>query len=246
MKMNLEINELKRTDNIKQNIQFLMKKHNVPNITTLAKILGIPATTLYSFLRNPLSASKAKTKITEYFNISLEELECSNLYETASMNKNDFIEDYSYVALDSSKSILSISDNDIVEKLSNSNTNDAYMKELKESIAKSYRIGYRHFIGQAKNDYMMGNFQKALCSISAAFWLIRPDELEWIQESDFKLYIELGKHFNDENIIVKLVEVFISYNYCNKKILAILGDLLEASYPDYAKVCYETIINEKL
>ena len=238
--MSRALTDNEREELVKSNLNLLMRSRDIKNLTKLADILGLSASTLYSFYSNPLSKSKAKKAIADYFNISIEDLEFKNLSEVIS--DNEYISFGTYNN-DISDNIVSMSDSDINKLLVSSKSEDEYIEKLKAAISRSYKTSYRHYMEQAKSDYSLGNYQKALCSISAAFWLLEPEDIDLIKNNDLKLYVEIAKRFNDESLIKKLVDLLISNNYFNEKIITILGNLLEDSFKIYSRICYETVIN---
>ena len=221
-------------DIIKKNINFLMDKHSISGFSALARNLDVPATTIYSFLRNPLSNSKVKFKICNYFNVSIEELESCDLqeYEIETSDKSD---------INSSLSILSMSDDTISNFLKSSKTNNNDIDELKHSIATLISTNFRKCCGQAKINFKAENYQKALYYISSAFWLLKPTEIKYITENDLSLYVDIANYFNDNDLINTLIIKLESADYFNYKIILVFANLLEDKFPQEAKMCYEII-----
>ena len=229
----------KNAERIKRNIDYLMHKHDISSVSTLAKILGVPATTIYSFLRNPLSNSKVKLKICNYFNISIDELENCDFAET-DIKMNDNYE------FKSKKSIISMSDDEIYGYLETSDSCNNELNKLKNSIKSLIYTNYRMCCGQAKTYFNSENFQKSLYYISSAFWLLKPDEIKYITEDDLSLYIDIAKHFEDEDLISSLIIKLESADFFNYKIMLVLANLLSEEFPEDSKMCYEIIKQKEL
>lgn len=222
------------SERIKRNIEYLMQVHNITSVNALSKILNIPATTIYSFLNNPLSNSKVKFKICDYFNINFEELESIDLYNLETNNDNN-------IEVKSNQSILSMTDDDFLNYLNAEKSNNAEIDSLKSSINSLLFTNFRKCCGQAKIEYMSENYQKALYSISSAFWLLKPDEIKYITENDLLLYVNIAKHFNDSDFIYSLIIKMESSDYFNYKILLVLANLLETDFPNEAKLCLNLV-----
>lgn len=232
---------------IKENIDFLMRRNSIHNRTQLANLLNIKVQTLYSFLNNPLSASAVKKKICDYFFISQDDLETKHLSEI--LSNDDILYEENILDTSETSSIVSMSNNELLEILENSNSSSPQIQELKSSLRKSYLPGFNSFISLAKRDFYSGNYQKALLSACAAFYIITPQDISAITKEDFKLYISIAKKFSDNEfssgLINKLTNVILSEDYYDERIAIVMASLLEKDFPISAQVCYETIINKK-
>lgn len=221
-------------EKIKKNVEYLMQVHNITSVTALSKILNVPATTIYSFLRSPLSNSKVKFKICNYFNISIDELENCDFSQSEIKNDIDF-------EIKSNQSILSMTDDDIFHYLNIAKSDNADLDLLRTSVKDLLFTNFRKCCGQARLDFKSENFQKALYSISSAFWLIKPDEIKYITENDLSLYIDIATHFKDNDLITNLIIKLESPDYFNYKIFLVLGNLLSSYFPNEAKMCFEIV-----
>lgn len=225
------------SNRIKRNIEYLMKKQGISGVASLAKILDIPPTTIYSFLRNPLSNSKVKFIICNFFNISVDELENYDFSGTE-ITLNDKFD------IKSNQSILSMSDDTIYDYLSLQSFNTDEIGVLKKSIKDVIYTNFRKCCGQAKICFKSEDYQNALYYISSAFWLLKPPEIKYITENDLALYIDIANQFNDNDLISSLIFKLESVDYFNYKILIVLANLLEEKFPNESKMCYEIIKNK--
>lgn len=223
-----------KAERIKKNIFFLMQQRDISSISSLAKVLDVPATTIYSFLRSPLSNSKVKFKICDFFHISIDELENYD-FSDAEIKSGDLS------CVKTNKSILSMSDDEVYNYLQTSSSNNNEIRTLKNSVKNLIFTNFRKCCGQAKTYYNSENYQKALYYISSAYWLLKPDEIVYITESDLSLYIDIASHFDDVELIGTLIIKLESADYYNHKIMLVLANLLGEKFPDESRICYEII-----
>ena len=128
---NTSSNDVKR-DIILSNIDYIMSVNNISNPTALAKTIGLAPTTWYSFLKNPISNSSAKTCFCKHFGITVYQLENETLSEidydlSGSDIENDMV---------NNKPISSFSDDDVFKSLNRTECNGGKVsldiKELKK------------------------------------------------------------------------------------------------------------------
>lgn len=219
-------------DRVKNNINYLMHQNDITSVSNLAKIINVPPTTIYSFLRSPLSNSKVKFKICNYFNVSIDELESYDFTKAEIKNDNE---------LTTNQSILSMSDEYVCKYLDLSVSSNSDIDNLKSSIKSLINTNFRKCCGQARVNFESKNYQKALYYISSAFWLLRPEEIRFITESDLLLYIDIANYFKDNDLVSTLIIKLESTDFFNYKILIVLAKLLEESFPNESKTCYEII-----
>lgn len=240
---NTSSNDVKR-DVILSNIDYIMSVNNISNPTALAKTIGLAPTTWYSFLKNPVSNSSAKTCFCKHFGITVYQLENETLSEidydlSGSDIENDTV---------NNKPILSFSDDDVFKSLNRTECNGGKVsldiKELKKLISEKMHLEYKSHILKARQEYQKGNYDTAYEHMSNAYWGISPEDLEVISERDLKCYAELCKRKDDSSGIERLVEKLILDEFYNEKIVLVLASVLESCFSDYAKLCYEFVWNK--
>ena len=82
------MNEIVPLKTLIENLQFLMRKNNIKNISQLSKETNIPYTTLKGIFDGSVSDIRLNTsrKLSEYFKITLDEL----LFKAIALNNKDF------------------------------------------------------------------------------------------------------------------------------------------------------------
>jgi len=77
------ISAQERAENIRKNIEYIMKKGNISKYADLTELIGVKYKTWGSFLKNPTSKSSAKKNFCEYFKIDPYMLENGSLEDLA-------------------------------------------------------------------------------------------------------------------------------------------------------------------
>lgn len=237
----MEINE--REELVLKNIEQLMRANNIPNGSALATKLGVKPTSYYTFTRHPLSSSKIKTKICEYFNISIDVL------ETVDLSKEDDIK--RYIVNDSSikwntnnhKSITSLQEYELNRILIENHSSNQDIINIKKRIAEKFLTNFNRLMGQADICFREGNYDGAFSFACSAFYMLKEEEVKCISQYDLELYIKTAEIFDNNETIQKLVDVLLDKDNFNQKIVIVLANLLEENHADLAKICYEYLEN---
>lgn len=234
-------NELKIA-NMKSNINYAMAVHNIGKYSELAKIIGVAPTTLNSFLKNLSSKSSAKTAFCKHFNITVHQFEdelLSNIWsEETSIEKvkNNDIE----------SPILSLSDEEIYTKFiaSNESSTDDDLLNLNKKVIEKYNMFFNSTISKARCEMLKGNTIEAWNEYNSAWWLLTPNDLYTILESDLQNYIYLCKNLCNDSCLSELTNKLLLPEFYNNKFLMFFSTLLKSDYPEFAKLCLIAILEE--
>ncbi len=234
-------NELK-IENMKSNISYAMAVHNIGTYSELAKIIGVAPTTWNSFLKNLNSKSSAKTAFCKHFNITVHQFEEELLSEiwtkdtSAEKSRNKDIE----------SPILSLSDEEIYTKFISSNEDsiDDELSILKKEVIEKYKMLFNSTISRARYEISKGKTIEAWNEYNSAWWLLTPNDLSTILESDLQNYIFLCKKMHNDSCLNKLINKLLLPEFYNNKLLILFSTLLKLDYPEFEKMCLMALLDE--
>ena len=237
----MEINEKEKL--VLTNIEQLMRANNIPNGSALAAKIGVKPTSYYTFTRHPLSSSKIKSKICEYFNISVDTLESVDLSKEDDLKR--------YIVNDSSikwnsnnhKSITSLQEYELNRLLINNKSSNQDIINIKKRIAEKYLTNFNRLMAQADKCFREENYDGAFSFACSAFYMLKEEEIECISQYDLELYIKTAEIFGNNETIQKLLDVLLDKDNFNQKVVIVLANLLEANHADLARICYEYLEN---
>ncbi len=234
--------EAKKT-NILGNIEYIMSTKNIPNPTALAKILELAPTTWYSFLKNPISNSNAKTAFCNHFGLTLYQLENEQLSES-----NSELTEFDIEKCLNDTPIITFSDDDVFMLLNSAknagSSNFNEIEVLKKAISDKMHLRYKSYMFKAYQEYQVGNYDTAYEYVSNAFFEIRPKDIEIISECDMRCFVELCVRKNSSSGIESFIDKFSADDIFNEKIILVFAALLEKDFSMYAQLCYELVFNK--
>lgn len=234
-------NEL-RQENMKANIEFVMSTYNIKNYTELARTIGVAPTTWHSFQSNLTSNSSAKTAFCNHFHITVKQFEEERLSELDLLSGTD---DSDSEARESP--ILSLSEEEIFTKLivsSESPANDDSLSDIKKRIIEKNGMHFKTTISKARCEFKRKNSLDSLIAYRAAWAILTADNLAVVLESDLHNFISLCKQLNDEKSLNALIDKILTIELFNKKFILVLSILLEEDYPELAKLCLNSLLDE--
>ncbi len=229
---------------ILENIVYLGRINNITKANDFAITLGVKPATYYTFTRNPSSSSKVKSRICEYFGISMDDLENKSLKDEED-NSRYIVSNNSNRGIDNYKSIISMSDFEINKYLTDKKSNDEEINSLKRNISEKSFSDYGQSIIKARNCYENKNYDMALGYVCSAFYMLNEDDIARITKSDLELYISVVDKFNNESLLEKLVNKLLEEETYNRKIVIVLANLLETNHISLSKACYK-FLNDDL
>ncbi len=232
---------------VSNNISYLMSMSNITSPRELAKLINVPATTLYTYLKSPLSNSSAKSALCKYFGITVFQLENELLSEREfAKNKSGDFEKKSSENFSSDKPLMSMRNDEMFELIKTSECDDDFaykdkIKKLKESISKKMNFEFNHYLSKAQDAFENGNIEEAYSNMSSAWWNIHKDDLEIITPKIIEFYIDLCQMKEKKEGLEKLISILTNDEFFNANIVLFLASTLESIYPDLALECYDCV-----
>lgn len=235
---------------VENNISYLMSINNITSPKELAKLIDVAPTTVYSYLKSPLSNSSVKAALCKYFGITVYQLENDILSESEyfKTSRSDISKNGAFNIPDSDKPLMSMNSSEIYELVKDTKCDDfSYkekIKELKENISKKLHFKFKYYLMKAKESFDSGDFEEAYDNMTDAWWNMQDNDLEVITAQDIDFYVELCRESNQKDGLKKLIIILTNEKFFNINILLFLASKLESIYPDLAFECYD-IVNTK-
>lgn len=234
-------NELKLA-NMKSNISYAMAVHNIGTYSELAKIIGVAPTTWNSFLKNLNSKSSAKTAFCKHFNITVHQFEEELLSEIWT----EYTSEEKLKCNDIESPILSLSDEEIYTKFiaSKEDSIDDELSSLKKKVIKKFNMLFNTTISRARDEMLKGKTIEAWNEYNSAWWLLAPNDLSTILESDLQNYILLCKKMHNDSCLNELINKLLLPEFYNNKFLILFSTLLKLDYPEFEKLCLMALLDK--
>lgn len=231
--------ELKE-QNIKTNIDTIMRTTGCKNYSEFSKLLGLDSTqTLYSFLKNPTSNSRVKSAICNYCGITIKQFEETLL----GAGDDDLSSTQDVVSAESSIGATADAYDYFIKGTENLMGD---LRQLRNELIRSKSMQTTIKVAQAQRKLESGKYAEAIEDYESILDDIRhnppQDRDAHIYAVLFKGYVNACNHTDDYDKLNELADAFLSDKVRDEQLLYYFLGSLNASNENNIKIIEDALI----